>query len=215
MSIWYPRYVGDYSRKTKHLSLIEHGAYSLLLDWYYSNSKPLPLDWVHLHRICTALAPSEQSAVQSVVMQFFTQTQDGWRNATADDELIKRGNIKEVRQKAQRIREEKRKGAHAATPTPTPKKGLSTPLPPNAQAVDKVPREGGFLNSGGSRVQGGFNIERLLSDEAREKAKLICRDLNRDFYNVMQEYNAWIDKKVPPDRPEGAFIAYCRKLKKL
>lgn len=216
MSIWYPRYVGDYSRKTKHLSLVEHGAYALLLDWYYSNGKPLPLEWVHLHRICTAIAPSEQEAVHTVVLQFFTQTADGWRNATADEELVKRGNIKAVRQKAQRIREEKRTGAHAATPTPTPKKGLKTPLPPKGKAVDKAPGEGGFLNSGGEGVKrGGFNIEYKLSDSARDKAKAICRDLNRDFYNVMQEYNAWIAKKVPPDHPEGAFLAYCRKLKKL
>ncbi|AUD03456.1 DUF1376 domain-containing protein [Spirosoma pollinicola] len=33
---WYPRYPGDYARKTAHLSLTEDGAYTKLMDWYYT-----------------------------------------------------------------------------------------------------------------------------------------------------------------------------------
>jgi len=100
LSIWYPRYVGDYQRKTSHLSLVEHGAYTLLLDHYYSTEKPLPAIASVLHRVCRAFAPEEQAAVQSVVDQFFTLENDGYHNSKADEELIKRGDISEKRRKA-------------------------------------------------------------------------------------------------------------------
>ncbi|MFA7278795.1 MAG: YdaU family protein [Sterolibacterium sp.] len=71
---WYPFYVGDYSRKTAHLSLLEHGAYRLLLDHYYATREPLPADTVKLYRICRARTPSERRAVDAVVNEFFTKT---------------------------------------------------------------------------------------------------------------------------------------------
>lgn len=129
-SQWWPRYTGDYGRKTEHLSLTQHGAYALLLDWYYSNAKPLPLEWVQMHRICKAVAPQEQDAVQTVVTMFFQQTMDGWRNERADEELEKRKGISEIRRKAQAEKERQRlekeganggakEGANAHTSTAT------------------------------------------------------------------------------------------------
>lgn len=105
---WYPRYPGDYARKTAHLSLVEHGAYALLMDWYYSNGKPLPDDWVQMHRICKAIAPDEQAAVQTIVRQFFTQTDTGWSNGRADEEIQRKAEISDKRRNAQRQREQNR-----------------------------------------------------------------------------------------------------------
>ena len=34
--IFYKRYLGDYQRDTGHLSMLEHGAYTLLLDAFYA-----------------------------------------------------------------------------------------------------------------------------------------------------------------------------------
>lgn len=105
-SHWYPRYVGDYAKDTAHLSLMEHGAFTMLLDWYYSTGKPLPANWVQMHRICKAVAPDEQEAVRSVVEQFFKQSPDGWHNDRADVELLKRSGISEKRRLAQAKREQ-------------------------------------------------------------------------------------------------------------
>lgn len=113
-SQWWPRYVGDYGRKTEHLSLAQHGAYALLLDWYYANAKPLPLEWVQLHRICKAVAPTEQDAVNTIVLQYFTQTLDGWRNSRADEELEIRKGISDVRRAAQAEKERKRLASEGA-----------------------------------------------------------------------------------------------------
>lgn len=105
---WYPRYVGDYAKDTAHLSLMEHGAFTMLLDWYYSTGKPLPANWAQMHRICKAVAPDEQEAVQSVVRQFFVEGESGWRNDRADKELLKRAGIGEKRRFAQAIKEQNR-----------------------------------------------------------------------------------------------------------
>ena len=108
-SHWYPRYVGDYGKKTRHLSMVQHGAYTLLMDWYYSNCQPIPLDRVQVHRICTAFAPEEIDAVHAVLQQFFVECEDGWHNERADEEIAKRSEISGKRRVAQAIREEKRK----------------------------------------------------------------------------------------------------------
>lgn len=86
---FYKRFMGDYARGTAHLSLAEHGAYSLLLDYYYATEKGLPDDRVALYRICRAFTPEEQQAVASVAEQYFHVGEDGLRhNARADEQIV-------------------------------------------------------------------------------------------------------------------------------
>lgn len=84
---YYRRYSGDYLRDTSHLSLAEHGAFTLLLDIYYSTEKPLPSDYDGLYRICRAMSEAEQTAVRSVADQYFPVTESGRINNRADREL--------------------------------------------------------------------------------------------------------------------------------
>lgn len=97
---WYPHYLGDYIKKTSHLSLSEHGAYRLLLDHYYSTKQPLPANAEQLYRICRAFGEQEQRAVDSVLLQFFDLEGDSYRNDRADKELSKRKAISRQRSKA-------------------------------------------------------------------------------------------------------------------
>ena len=112
---WYARYPGDYAQKTKHLSMIEHGAYALLLDHYYSTEKPLPACAMQLHRICMAFADAEKDAVHTILEQFFILTDEGYVNDRVEAELEKRNNISEQRQKAaeKRWKKECKKDANA------------------------------------------------------------------------------------------------------
>lgn len=82
----YSRHIGDYAKDTKDLSLVEHGAYTLLLDQYYASEKPLPDDREKLYRICGAVKAAEQKAVDTVLAQFFTLA-NGWRHKRCDREI--------------------------------------------------------------------------------------------------------------------------------
>jgi uncharacterized protein YdaU (DUF1376 family) len=88
---YYERYCGDYQRDTAHLSLAEHGAYTMLLDTYFSVEKPLPEDLSSLYRVCRAMTRLEQQAVKVVAEQFFPVSyDDGLRhNQRADREIAR------------------------------------------------------------------------------------------------------------------------------
>jgi uncharacterized protein YdaU (DUF1376 family) len=88
-------------RDTGHLSLEEHGAYTILLDHYYATKKPLPSEIPALFRICRAFTDSERTSVSSVLDQFFPVGADGNRhNARADKELSKEQAISKSRANA-------------------------------------------------------------------------------------------------------------------
>lgn len=85
---YYRRWIGSYKKKTAELSLVEHGVYTLLLDHYYATEKPLAAEASRLSRICGAITPEEQRAVQHVADKFFPVATDGLRhNERADEEL--------------------------------------------------------------------------------------------------------------------------------
>jgi len=83
----YPRHVGDFIRATVGLTLAERGAYDALLDHYYANEGPLPLDKRGRYRMANAITKAERDAVDYVVFRFFTEGPDGWHNARADREI--------------------------------------------------------------------------------------------------------------------------------
>jgi uncharacterized protein YdaU (DUF1376 family) len=86
---YYRRYVGDYLRDTTRLSMLEHGAYNLLLDYYYAERKPLSLQVEEIYRATRALLPEERKAVDKVLARYFEKRKDGYHNPRADQELGK------------------------------------------------------------------------------------------------------------------------------
>jgi len=86
---YYQRNIGDYRRKTGHLSLLEHGIYSLLLDTYYLTEQPLSADRRELARLHMIRTTEELVALDNVLCDFFTQTPDGFVQPRAEQELVK------------------------------------------------------------------------------------------------------------------------------
>lgn len=82
---YYERHLGDYARDTGHLSPLEHGVYTLLLDRYYATESPIPED--QAHRICRARSKDERDAVDTVLAEFFTLLDGAWHNARCDKEI--------------------------------------------------------------------------------------------------------------------------------
>jgi uncharacterized protein YdaU (DUF1376 family) len=81
---YYRRYPGDYARDTKHLTMLEHGAYTLLLDAYYATGKALCPTIGIVYRICNCTTQWERNAVKRVLAEFFTLESDGYHNGKAD-----------------------------------------------------------------------------------------------------------------------------------
>lgn len=85
---FYKRYMGDYARKTKHLSLTQRGAYDALLDHYYANDGVIPTVHDSLYQVCAARCMLDEEAIVKVAEEFFPVNGDGIRhNKRADEEL--------------------------------------------------------------------------------------------------------------------------------
>lgn len=70
-----------------HFSLLEHGVYNQLLDWYYLDEQPLPADNRTLFRRLSAKTEAEQDAVLAVLSEMFVQTDAGWTHKRIEREI--------------------------------------------------------------------------------------------------------------------------------
>lgn len=141
---YYERHLGDYARDTAHLSLLEHGVYTLLLDRYYATEDPIPGD--QAHRLARARTDEERSAVDVVLAEFFQkqETDDNpvgfvWVNRRVEEEIEK------ARQRISAARENGRKGGRPRkTPQNNPEEtqekptGLSLGTPAETQPLTQT-----------------------------------------------------------------------------
>lgn len=84
---YYKRHVGDYARKAGHLTMLEHGAYNLILDAYYDREQaPTRAEAL---RIARARSPEEIAAVDAVLADFFTISDDRYVQSRVEEEFAK------------------------------------------------------------------------------------------------------------------------------
>jgi uncharacterized protein YdaU (DUF1376 family) len=86
---YYPHHIGDFTRDTAHLSMLEEGAYRRMIDVYYGSEKPLPAESGKLYRLVRAQSSSERKAVDTVLGEFFEKRDDGWHQKRCDEEICK------------------------------------------------------------------------------------------------------------------------------
>lgn len=82
---YYRLHIGDYMRDAAHLSLLEHGVYTRLLQVYYTREQPITES--EKYRIVGARSTEEREAVDAVLAEFFRSTSDGWRQGRCDREI--------------------------------------------------------------------------------------------------------------------------------
>lgn len=85
---YYKRHIGDYAKKAGHLSTLEHGVYTLLLDAYYDREQaPTKAEAIRQARARTA---EELAAVDAVLGDFFTLSDDGrYTQTRVEEEFVK------------------------------------------------------------------------------------------------------------------------------
>jgi len=141
---FYPFHIGDYASATQHLTDLEDLAYRRMMDVYYVSERPLPLDRRQLYRLLRANSQDMRDAVDVVIAEFFTETEDGWRHGRCDAEIEK------ARAKSDKAKANGKLGGVAkakrtldgeiADATKEPSKGLApNPNPnPNPKRIDEV-----------------------------------------------------------------------------
>lgn len=204
---WYPRDMGKYARDTKHLSMLEHGAYNLLLDYYYSNgglqamlkhcsdNANLMPDHSRLYRICCAMTKQEQDAVDHVLNLFFKwDKKKGYVNSKADEVIDEQREKHKKRVEAGRKGGTKKSASNAKamlkqSSSKENKNKNNTPLPP----------------TGGTE----FNVLDCLIQVGRDA---VSRNAPGWCINELARvYNGNINSGAMdmPTRPNDAFPAWC------
>ena len=107
---YYKRNIGDYHKKAGRLSMLEHGAYTLLIDACYDRER-FPtrhdaLDWLW------ARTDEEIAAIDFVLDKFFSLQEDGtYIQARVQEELDAYHAMAETNKRIAKEREEKRRNA--------------------------------------------------------------------------------------------------------
>jgi uncharacterized protein YdaU (DUF1376 family) len=94
---YYERHIGDYLKDTAHLSLLEHGIYTRLLDVYYT--KEAGIEPSEAARLVGARSRDEKNALATVVSEFFV-LMDGIYTQPRCDREIERFKDKQRKAKA-------------------------------------------------------------------------------------------------------------------
>jgi uncharacterized protein YdaU (DUF1376 family) len=222
---YYKRNIGDYHKKAGRLSILEHGAYTLLLDACYDRERFPTLDdaidW------CWARSDAEIAAVKFVLSKFFDLIDGKYVQHRIQEEI---DNYHEKAEKNKQIaldREEAKRAAiarnvhdkarnvHERAPNQEPRTTNQEPLTKNQEPKEKK-------KSRATALPAGFEItpdmrawaaeKRLLIDidYATEKWKnaMVAKetkysDWTRAWYNGMLNAQEWQSEnpKVTPLQP--------------
>ena len=84
---FFKKHIGDWIRDTAHLSAVEEGIYSRLIDQYFSREKPLPVDIKAACKLARASSKNDRLAVSYVLDSYFTLTENGYTHDRCDSEI--------------------------------------------------------------------------------------------------------------------------------
>lgn len=84
---YYQFNIADYRKDTTHLSRLEHSIYRDLIDWYYLDESPIPLETHSVMRRLRLVSEDEAKALENVLSDFFVRA-DGWRHARIDQDIV-------------------------------------------------------------------------------------------------------------------------------
>lgn len=128
---WFP---GDYIRDTGTLTLLEHGAYQMLLNYYYV-MEGIPSKKSQIYSLLRSKKRSEQRAINFILEKYFVlNVENGERyiNKRADTEISERKAFIEKQRLNGRLGGKPKhlpKPIPTANPSPNPNLNLPSPLP--------------------------------------------------------------------------------------
>lgn len=84
---YYTHNIADYRKDTGHLTMLEHGIYRALIDWYYLDEEPIPRETQVVIRRLRLGSESDIAALKNVLSDFFELHEDGYHQSRCDQEL--------------------------------------------------------------------------------------------------------------------------------
>lgn len=104
---YYQFNIKDYSFATIRMSLMEDLAFRRMLDLFYESEKPLPCELKRIAKLIGML--DHQEEIRDVLNEFWKETESGWVNSRANDEINK------YKSKAESARTNGKKGGRPKT----------------------------------------------------------------------------------------------------
>ena len=75
---YYKFNIADYRKDTGHLSTLEHGIYRQLIDWYYLDENPIPIETQVVARRLRLGSEVDMHSLNMVLSDFFSLTKNGY-----------------------------------------------------------------------------------------------------------------------------------------
>lgn len=107
---YYEKHLGDYLKNAAHLTLLEHGVYSRLMDVYYVHEAAIPA--AKAARLIAARTKEELAALELVLQEFFELRDDGCWHQSRCDEAIEAYQAGEPEREAKKANELNRMHRH-------------------------------------------------------------------------------------------------------
>ena len=171
---YYKRNIGDYAKKAARLSMLQHGAYTLLIDSCYDREIFPTLD--EAIEWCWASTDEEIEAVKFVLKRFFVKNSDGRHHQKRISEEIESYHSQsEINKKIAIDREAKRKST-SREENGTSRERVVNDSPPNHKPLTKNQEPSTPLPPAGE----GVKEELAVSHSAR--------DLQKDFDEFWAAY---------------------------
>jgi len=133
---YYQFNVADYRKDTVHLTPIEHYVYRTLIDWYYLDETPIPLETDSVLRRIRLGFDNEENLL-NVLTDFFKKESDGWHHVRIDKEIVAY-HANAVKNKANGMlggRPKKTQSVTVGLPDETQVKGNQEPLTNNHKPI--------------------------------------------------------------------------------
>lgn len=200
---YYSHNIADYRKDTIHLTPVEHFIYRSLIDWYYLDEKPIPLETETVLRRL-GLDSDMLKDLENVLNDFFTKSKDGYHQKRIDME-IREYNLKAVVNRTNGKlggRPKKTQVVIENNPSLTERKGNHKPLTINQEPLTNNQTS---KSSAKSAIENGFDTfwnsypRKIGKDKARTLWKSKKPNLEIVLKAITWQVNSksWQDGFIP------------------
>jgi uncharacterized protein YdaU (DUF1376 family) len=173
---FYKRHLGDYAKDAGHLSMLEHGAYTLLLDRYYATECAIP-SREDAYRACRARTKEERKAVDDVLREFFTTDGESFMNKRAEAEIAKASHQRTVNQEVGK-RGGRPKKTDSETDSVIGSESDSVPIRNPSQTPDSISQTPEEENPPATRVPPAVAVVKSIEPKVLKASDLVAEGVD-------------------------------------